>query len=205
MTTGLQSGKLITWKDERGFGFIKPAQGQQDIFIHISAIKERTRRPKVGDTICYYTVVKDGKLSARNAFIVGARQKSKQAQKADLKKSRGQFPWLVVPLAAFPLICSLIFFLNTLIVVPFALYPVMSLITFFAYADDKKRAQMNRWRTSENSLHLLEALGGWPGALIAQQQLRHKNKKTSYQVVFWLIVVLHYIVCGVWLSTLINP
>ncbi|MGF1460616.1 MAG: cold shock domain-containing protein [Leptolyngbyaceae cyanobacterium] len=57
MADVLQSGKLVTWKDEQGFGFIQPAQGQQDVFVHISAIKDRTRRPQVGDTICDYAVV----------------------------------------------------------------------------------------------------------------------------------------------------
>ena len=42
-------------------------------------------------------------------------------------------------------------------------------------------------------LHEVEILGGWPGALLAQQLLRHKTKKTSYQVVFWLIVLMHQI------------
>ena len=40
-------------------------------------------------------------------------------------------------------------------------------------------------------LHLLELLGGWPGGLIAQQVLRHKTRKLSYQVIFWCIVALH--------------
>ncbi|SJM91388.1 Cold-shock protein (fragment) [Crenothrix polyspora] len=47
------------------------------------------------------------------------------------------------------------------------------------------------WRIPEKSLHTLELLGGWPGALLAQRTLRHKNRKPSYQVVFWLIVGLH--------------
>ena len=34
------------------------------------------------------------------------------------------------------------------------------------------------------TLHWLEFLGGWPGALIAQRVIRHKNKKTSFQVDF---------------------
>ena len=38
-------------------------------------------------------------------------------------------------------------------------------------------------------MHLLEILGGWPGALLAQRRLRHKCCKGSYQVMFWLIVL----------------
>jgi uncharacterized membrane protein YsdA (DUF1294 family) len=41
-------------------------------------------------------------------------------------------------------------------------------------------------------LHWIEFLGGWPGALFAQREIRHKNNKFSYQVIFWAIVVLHF-------------
>jgi len=38
---------------------------------------------------------------------------------------------------------------------------------------------------------LLEFLGGWPAAFLAQRVLRHKIRKISYQMIFWLIVVFH--------------
>ena len=79
--------------------------------------------------------------------------------------------------------------------VPIA-YIVMSAFTVAEYARDKRRAQAGAWRTSEDSLHLLELLGGWPGALLAQQSFRHKTRKLSYQIVFWLIAAGHV---GGWL------
>ncbi|WP_448227905.1 DUF1294 domain-containing protein [Pseudoxanthomonas mexicana] len=68
---------------------------------------------------------------------------------------------------------------------------VLSVITFVVYALDKHAAQTGRWRTSESTLHLLELAGGWPGAWIAQQTLRHKSCKPGYRAVFWMMVVLH--------------
>ena len=38
--------------------------------------------------------------------------------------------------------------------------------------------------------NLGKALGGWPGALLAQRRLRHKCSKPSYQIIFWIIVTL---------------
>lgn len=70
-------------------------------------------------------------------------------------------------------------------------YAAMSLICFVAYAWDKKRAENGRTRIPERRLHLFELLGGWPGALVAQQYFRHKNRKISYQVKYWAIVALH--------------
>lgn len=71
-------------------------------------------------------------------------------------------------------------------------YLVMSLVSFFTYRYDKQVAidDIGR-RVSENTMHWQEALGGWPGAWIAQRVLRHKTIKPSYQAVFWLIVFSH--------------
>lgn len=33
-----EKGKLVRWVDDKGFGFIKPENGKDDIFIHISAL-----------------------------------------------------------------------------------------------------------------------------------------------------------------------
>ncbi|GJM18995.1 MAG: hypothetical protein DHS20C14_12080 [Phycisphaeraceae bacterium] len=71
------------------------------------------------------------------------------------------------------------------------LYALMSGIAFVAYALDKRAARRGAWRTPESTLHLIELLGGWPGALAAQRMLRHKNRKRRYQLVFWCIVALH--------------
>lgn len=68
---------------------------------------------------------------------------------------------------------------------------VMSLVTLVAYWLDKRRAANGSRRIPERTLHLLSVLGGWPGALIGQQQFRHKTQKLSFRIVFWLTVLLH--------------
>jgi len=80
------------------------------------------------------------------------------------------------------------------------LYVAASIITFSAYARDKSAARRDGWRTSENTLHTLALVGGWPGAMIAQQTLRHKSSKRSFRAMFWVTVLLN---CGVyvWLFT----
>ena len=72
-------------------------------------------------------------------------------------------------------------------------YLALSALTFFVYAHDKVAAKDGAWRTEESTLHLLSLLGGWPGALIAQQKLRHKTMKKSFRSVFWITVCLNLV------------
>jgi len=76
----------------------------------------------------------------------------------------------------------------------------MSVVTFLAYLMDKRRAVGGTWRIRESMLHLLELGGGWPGALVAQQVLRHKSSKGRYLLVFWAIVALHGVLWAWWLG-----
>ncbi|QLF94982.1 DUF1294 domain-containing protein [Pseudomonas sp. ABC1] len=70
-------------------------------------------------------------------------------------------------------------------------YGGVSVVAFYLYGQDKRNASREMRRVPENTLHLFELLGGWPGALCAQQVFRHKTRKLGYQVVFWGIVLVH--------------
>ena len=80
-------------------------------------------------------------------------------------------------------------------------YGGASLVTLSVYGLDKYRAQRDHWRIPEATLHFCELCGGWPGALIAQRLFRHKNRKVSFQVVFWLFALAHLAFWGwiIWL------
>ena len=70
-------------------------------------------------------------------------------------------------------------------------YGAGSAVTALAYAEDKRRAQRGAWRLSEQTLHWLAMLGGWPGALLAQPLFRHKTQKRAFQLDLWIIVLVH--------------
>eukprot|EP00831_Metopus_contortus_P039760 TRINITY_DN31142_c0_g1_i2.p2 TRINITY_DN31142_c0_g1~~TRINITY_DN31142_c0_g1_i2.p2 ORF type:complete len:189 (+),score=35.70 TRINITY_DN31142_c0_g1_i2:21-587(+) len=72
-----------------------------------------------------------------------------------------------------------------------AAYLGLSVFTFIIYAWDKRAAQKGEWRISENTLHILSLAGGWPGALFAQKQLRHKSQKQPFKALLWITIVIN--------------
>lgn len=73
----------------------------------------------------------------------------------------------------------------------------VNITTFFAYFVDKRAAIRHAWRVPENTLHILEFLGGWLGALLAQKIFHHKTSKKSFQRIFWLMIVLEFV--AIWI------
>lgn len=68
---------------------------------------------------------------------------------------------------------------------------LLSGVSLITYALDKHAARRERRRVPESSLHIIAVLGGWPGAWIAQQLLRHKTRKQPFRRWFWVTVLLH--------------
>ena len=191
-------GKLKSWNDERGFGFIEPLDGGQEIFVHIKAFIHRPGRPQVGLHLSFE--VELGPQGKKRAHRV---EPARLATRASTNtrpggRARRQFegpaPWSLgarFAIPAFALSCAVVGFMWRPPLTWAWLYLGASLITFFVYAFDKSAAARGAWRTAESTLHLLALVGGWPGALLAQQILRHKSAKTEFRTVFWATVVLN--------------
>lgn len=73
----------------------------------------------------------------------------------------------------------------------FALYLGVSAVTFVVYANDKSAARAKQRRTRESTLHACSLAGGWPGALLAQNMLRHKSIKQPFRRIFHATVALN--------------
>ena len=191
----IYQGQVFNWNDEKGFGFVEPNGGGQRAFVHIKAFESQRRRPVDGDTIVYKTAeLGDGRYSAVSIrFATAHRQTLK-------KKSR-----LAGPAAALVLLFCLFllaaYFMQRISLDILAGYVLLSIITFAAYALDKFAAKRNWQRVSERTLHILGALGGWPGGYFARQLLRHKSSKKTFIKTFWITVVVN-IVALFWLSGL---
>jgi len=82
------------------------------------------------------------------------------------------------------------------LVIALIVYVVMSLLTAGAYGLDKRAAARQKQRTRERTLHLLALLGGWPGALLAQQLFQHKRAKTGFVLITYATAALHLAAWG---------
>ena len=187
-------GRITTWKDDKGFGFVTPNGGGEQIFVHINSFSSRQRRPEGNELVTYeLTVDSKGRSQAKAVAFVGEQPTPPKAP------SRSSLP----PLFA---VCFLIFVVGVVVAgrLPspvLAFSTIASIVAFFAYAFDKSAALRNQWRIQESTLHLFALLGGWPGALAAQRLLRHKSAKASFQTTFWVTVILN---CGA-LGWLLSP
>ena len=114
--------------------------------------------------------------------------------------------WTVPRLLALPVFAGVCVFVAWRWGLPGAVwlgYLGFSVATFVAYALDKSAAVQGRWRTPERTLHLLALAGGWPGALLAQQLLRHKTRKAAFIRVFWVTVGLNVAGLVAWRAGLV--
>lgn len=84
-----QTGTLKVWKDEKGFGFIKPQEGGKDAFVHIRDFGNIPRAPRVGDTI-HYQPMKDreGRLRAADVQIQGVSRTISKAPKNTKRQTK---------------------------------------------------------------------------------------------------------------------
>ena len=69
-----------------------------------------------------------------------------------------------------------------------AIYAVLNALAFLLYANDKKKAQDNAWRTPENLLLFAGATGPF-GAYGAMRLFRHKNRKLKFYLVPVFLVI----------------
>ena len=203
-------GVLQSWNDERGFGFIAADAGGEPLFVHIKAFGPGAARPQARQRISFDVERgPDGKKRACNARPVSAPKtaattattaapRASARRNAASQPSSGDRFWysprtptllLLIPLLGVLLVYLGVQYGTTRLAALW--YGIMSALSFWAYARDKRAAQRGDWRTSERTLLTLGLLCGWPGALLAQQLLRHKSSKASFQALFWVTVALN--------------
>lgn len=214
-----RQGVLKNWNDERGFGFIAPHDGGPQVFVHARHCElQRMQRPQVGLEVTFEVVrADDGRLQAQKVLPrhgwtavdrlpdgairqkqAQARERHAQQRQERLDQRRAERQETVQwGTASYFAIALLVAVLGVLSVVwrlsgwIWVGYGVASVVTYLLYHADKRAAQARSWRVPEARLLLAGLLGGWPGAIVAQQTLRHKSAKASFRAAFWVTVVLN--------------
>ena len=187
-----QQGVVVDWNDRRGFGFIDSAGGGARLFVHASAFP-RARRPVTGSKVTFVEAHDErGRPEAADVKYAVAPRRGVAAKP------------VLIALAVASLFGAVLAFLWTnhqlsgWVVLADA---ILSIAAFSMYASDKAAAVKGEWRTPELTLHVVALVGGWPGALVARQYLRHKTRKEPFSTIFWLTVAVN---CGslVWIVAL---
>ncbi len=198
------TGKVVFWRDDKGFGFVVCDQNQQKLFFHIRDRAAGTQRPVPGDTLHFSQGTdKQGRpVATRWRFAVAAKTTAAVPLPATYS-SRAD----IIQASQIALFFRLAFLLAVLLALLFGklpyvlplLYVEASLMTYWLYKTDKEAAIARHGnRLAEESLQLFALIGGWPGAYIAQQQLAHKRSKLSFRREFGFVILGNAMLVG-WL------
>jgi uncharacterized membrane protein YsdA (DUF1294 family)/cold shock CspA family protein len=211
-----ETGELVDWKDDRGFGFIRRPDGVE-IFVHIRSIRRASERPKIGDRMSYSIGVgKGGRSVATDVDIVASTPAAPApgAQAAAAPKARplgrpktpdmllsGRV-WAAASLLA---LLAANIYLDRLPVWVAGLYLIASITSFCTYWIDKRAANAKISRTPESTLHTIDLVFGVIGGLLAQHILRHKTFKKGYIFETGVIAAVHILLLGLVLLQVFGP
>jgi uncharacterized membrane protein YsdA (DUF1294 family)/cold shock CspA family protein len=206
-----KTGTVVRWEADRGFGFIRSPQTDADVFFHVRDFRG-PGTPQAGMAVRYEEIHVGGK--GPRAMAVAATQPVGQARqmadartprrsgpRPDARRAAPRDPWLRPVLWGALIWAMGLGWAAASGHLPKWVLPAwlaLNLWTFAVYWRDKWAAQRGHWRTPENTLHLWSLLGGWPMARIAQQVLRHKSAKASFQRAYWLTATLHVAAVMAW-------
>ena len=215
-----KKGTVVRWDSERAFGFIRSPDTVADVFFHIRDYTEN-RHPTEGLTVTFDEIHVGGKgpralkvEPTRNtiqpakslpedprAVILPRAKQATRSSPPHQTQRESRLQWATMGLMG----AWLLLWIVGIALGRFAAIPVLSsllvlnLVTFYLYLRDKNAAQNGEWRISENQLHGLALMGGWPGAWFAQKTFRHKTSKRTFQLTYWATVALNLIGLLAWL------
>ncbi|MCS4532789.1 DUF1294 domain-containing protein [Neisseria montereyensis] len=190
------SGTIISWNDEKGYGFICTDENNQTVFFHISAFHYAAQRPQQGQQVSFYCnrPAESKPQRAMRVVLLGHEASLFSERPYDYH----EFNFNLQKLASYG-----VFGLIYLIVVAYfsaklvLIYLAASAAAFWMYRSDKQTAvtqagkQGYLGRVPERKLYQIGLIGGWPGALLARGAFNHKTGKASFIRVFWITVAVN--------------
>jgi len=166
-------GYIVNFNAEKGYGFIRSDEQEENIFVHISKVKN-SETLEQGQEVSFDINKTERGLSAVNV-IAGAKQRS---------------PYLIFGILSFLFVAVVSAYLSQKTDFLLAYLIAINIATFLLYGYDKLISSGDKLRVPELNLQALALLAGSPSALIAQKFFRHKTIKSSFQLVYWGIVLI---------------
>jgi len=168
-------GYIIHFNEEKGYGFIRSEESEENIFVHISEVTNADNLEQ-GQEV-EFQLKKTAKGLSAVSVKAGAKQRS---------------PYLIFGVVS-SLITLAIFAYATQQLQPLLAYLVaINISTFLLYGYDKFISRTEMLRVPELNLQVLALIGGSPAALLAQRFFRHKTIKESFQIIYWIIVAIQF-------------
>lgn len=190
-----RQGKIRLWKDDKGYGFIEPNGGGEDVFVHATSVIPGKLRPGTGSIVSYRLGWDE--LGRSRAFDVDVLPNEPPSKVLNPPREPVSISALPVGISiGFLFLVTLFGAIGVVHVAAIPIYLVASLVSYHLYGADKLAAREGSWRVSEATLHGMDLFGGWPGGLIARHRYRHKTKKESFVVVFWASALLNCVILG---------
>ncbi len=212
-----KQGKVFRWDSAKGFGFIRSPDTSQEIFFHIRDYRGNAA-PSEGEAVWFEEIQVGGKgprgmsvqpvVSASNLRARGHTSRGPGHSKEKIRSANRRAQSIPESISPLRILLPMLFWMALIgwgvmekRIPPWAIGvgAIFNLVTFSVYAHDKYAAQNGRWRVNENTLHSLSLIGGWPGAWLAQQTMRHKSRKVSFRTSYWMTVVAHFALLLGWL------
>jgi uncharacterized membrane protein YsdA (DUF1294 family)/cold shock CspA family protein len=166
-------GKIIHYNLKKGYGFIASEASEENIFVHHSALLN-AKELSVGQSV-EFEIKQTPKGLLATSVIAGNKQYS---------------PYLIFALVSVVVTLGIAFYLWSQIKPLLAYLVAINVTTFLLYGYDKSISSTGRLRVPEWNLHGVALLGGSPAGLASQQFFRHKTLKGSFQLLYWLIVMI---------------
>ena len=208
-----ETGVLVDWRDDRGFGFIRRPGSAGKIYVHMKSIGKSVDRPRHGDKL-EYTVGKDkaGRPVALDVIFVRDTPPPPLAPTKSLVETHSHAPHTVMGVATRVVGAAVILALLSANIITgrlpvwvAALYFIAGIGSFMLYRQDKLAAVGQGWRKPEIRLQLLDLTFGIIGGLFAQHVFRHKTYKPDFVSITALIAALHILVLGLILFGVYAP
>lgn len=207
-----KQGTIVRWDADRGFGFVRGAGTDADVFFHVRDFRGGRTAPAEGLQVRYEEIHVGGKGPRAMAVMpldyvdprrppppveTGRRSGGRRVPPPPHVAAEMRAMLLLVPAYVALLVWAA--WTQRLLVPVVLAAPLVSVLTFYLYWRDKFAAQRGAWRTPENLLHAVSLAGGWPGAWFAQRLLRHKSAKEAFRQVYWGTVAMHWALLALWL------